>query len=90
MNKEKRAAYDQFGHAGVDPSMGGGGFREAVVSATSLVMSSVIFWRCGRGRAGPQRGSDSALHTGHLLGGSRTRATTVEIRVPSLNALRHL
>ena len=24
---QKRAAYDQFGHAGVDPSMGGGGFR---------------------------------------------------------------
>jgi molecular chaperone DnaJ len=23
---QKRAAYDQFGHAGVDPSMGGGGF----------------------------------------------------------------
>src|SRR3990167_9166093 len=22
---QKRAAYDQFGHAGVDPSMGGGG-----------------------------------------------------------------
>ena len=24
-DKQKRAAYDQFGHAGVDPSMGGGG-----------------------------------------------------------------
>lgn len=23
-DKQKRAAYDQFGHAGVDPSMGGG------------------------------------------------------------------
>jgi molecular chaperone DnaJ len=26
---QKRAAYDQFGHAGVDPSMGAGGFRGA-------------------------------------------------------------
>jgi molecular chaperone DnaJ len=26
---QKRAAYDQFGHAGVDPSMAGGGFRGA-------------------------------------------------------------
>ena len=29
-DSDKRAAYDQFGHAGVDPSasgMGGGGFR---------------------------------------------------------------
>ncbi|EGV35644.1 molecular chaperone DnaJ [Neisseria weaveri] len=25
-DKEKRAAYDQYGHAGVDPNMGGGGF----------------------------------------------------------------
>ena len=25
-NEEKRARYDQFGHAGVDPNMGGGGF----------------------------------------------------------------
>lgn len=25
-DKEKRSAYDQFGHAGVDPNMGGGGF----------------------------------------------------------------
>ncbi|MRR52051.1 MAG: molecular chaperone DnaJ, partial [Rhodocyclaceae bacterium] len=26
MDKEKRAKYDQFGHAGVDPSFGAGGF----------------------------------------------------------------
>jgi molecular chaperone DnaJ len=26
---QKRAAYDQYGHAGVDPNMGGGGFRGA-------------------------------------------------------------
>src|SRR5262245_26907000 len=26
---QKRAAYDQYGHAGVDPSMAGGGFRGA-------------------------------------------------------------
>ena len=25
-DKEKRAAYDQYGHAGVDPNMGAGGF----------------------------------------------------------------
>ena len=25
MDSEKRGAYDQYGHAGVDPSMGGGG-----------------------------------------------------------------
>ena len=25
-DSQKRAAYDQYGHAGVDPNMGGGGF----------------------------------------------------------------
>lgn len=25
-DKEKKAAYDQYGHAGVDPNMGAGGF----------------------------------------------------------------
>ena len=29
MDARKRAAYDQYGHAGVDPSMGGGGFSGA-------------------------------------------------------------
>lgn len=42
---QKRGAYDQYGHAGVDPSMGGfagagaGGFADALV--TSLVTSLV-------------------------------------------------
>jgi len=42
MDKDKRAAYDQFGHAGVDQSMGGGGSK-AAISATFLGMCSVIF-----------------------------------------------
>ena len=41
---QKRAAYDQFGHAGVDPSMGAGVVRAGAVpiSATSSAMCSVI------------------------------------------------
>ncbi len=41
---QKRAAYDQFGHAGVDAGMGGGGRVRPMVpiSATSLAMCLVI------------------------------------------------
>ena len=45
-DQKKRAAYDQFGHAGVDASMGGGhgGFGGGLkVLVMSSVMSSVIF-----------------------------------------------
>jgi preprotein translocase subunit Sec63 len=40
-DEEKRAAYDRFGHAGVDPQMGGGagGFR--VVPVTSAIFSAI-------------------------------------------------
>ena len=47
----KRAAYDQYGHAGVDPSMGGGGagfggqnfpIFSAMCSATSLAAAAVV------------------------------------------------
>ena len=47
----------QFGYAGVDPSMGGGGFQGGSfsVSATCSAISSWWGWRLS---AGPQRGSD--------------------------------
>ena len=37
-DEQKRAAYDQFGHAGVDQSMGGGGIPVAIPSVISLVI----------------------------------------------------
>ncbi len=45
-DSSKRAAYDQYGHAGVDPSMGGGGAASAgrtspISSVTCSVISSV-------------------------------------------------
>ena len=40
---EKRGAYDQFGHAGVDPSMGGGGFQGGVILGASLILLAVSF-----------------------------------------------
>ena len=44
-NASKRAAYDQFGHAGVDQSVGGGGFSGggfAMLSAIFSVIYSVV------------------------------------------------
>ena len=55
----KRAAYDQYGHAGVDPSMGGrpgagaGGFEDIFGD----VFGDIFGGGGGRGR-GPQRGAD--------------------------------
>ena len=61
---EKRAAYDQFGHAGVDPSMGGGagGFGAGAGNFSDIFgdVFGDIFGGGGGGRSrgGPQRGSD--------------------------------
>lgn len=84
---EKRAAYDQFGHAGVDPSMGGG-FGGAGGGSFSDIFGDVfgdIFGGGGRGRGGPQRGSD-LRYTLDISLEDAVRGTTVEIRVPSLSS----
>ncbi|NND69670.1 MAG: molecular chaperone DnaJ [Halioglobus sp.] len=84
-DKEKRAAYDQFGHAGVDPNMGGG--FGAGGGSFSDIFGDVfgdIFGGGGRGRGGPQRGSD-LRYTLDISLEDAVRGTTVEIRVPTLN-----
>ena len=45
-DKDKRARYDQFGHAGVDPNFGaGGGGGSAAASADLEILAiSEIFW----------------------------------------------
>ena len=58
---EKRGAYDQFGHAGVDPSMGGGGFRGGSFSDIFGDVFGDIFGGGGGRRQGPQRGSICAI-----------------------------
>lgn len=83
MDREKRAAYDQFGHAGVDPSMGGGGgFGGGSFSDIFGDVFGDIFGG-GRARGGPQRGSD-LRYTLDISLEDAVRGTTVEIRVPSL------
>jgi molecular chaperone DnaJ len=83
MDRDKRAAYDQFGHAGVDPSMGGGGgFGGGSFSDIFGDVFGDIFGG-GRTRGGPQRGSD-LRYTLDISLEDAVRGTTVEIRVPSL------
>ncbi|RLQ23631.1 molecular chaperone DnaJ [Seongchinamella sediminis] len=89
MDSEKRSAYDQFGHAGVDPNMGGGagGFGAGSFSDIFGDVFGDIFGGGGggRGRGGPQRGSD-LRYTLDISLEDAVRGTTVEIRVPSLSA----
>lgn len=84
MDKDKRAAYDQFGHAGVDQSMGGGGFQGGNFSDIFGDVFGDIFGGGGGGRrGGPQRGSD-LRYTLEITLEEAVRGTTTEIRVPSL------
>ncbi|NOQ89503.1 MAG: molecular chaperone DnaJ [Gammaproteobacteria bacterium] len=82
----KRAAYDQYGHAGVDPSMGGGPGRGA--GGFEDVFGDVfgdIFGGGGGGRRqrAQQRGSDLQYNL-ELSLEDAVFGTEVKIRVPTL------
>ncbi len=84
----KRSAYDQYGHAGVDPQMGGAGgagFGGANFSDIFGDVFSDFFGgqRGGGQRGGAQRGSD-LRYTLDLDLEDAVRGTTVTIRVPTL------
>lgn len=87
-DENKRSAYDQFGHAGVDQQggFGGGGFGGG--GSFSDIFGDVfgdIFGGGGggRGRGGPARGSD-LRYTLDLDLEDAVRGTSVKIRVPTL------
>lgn len=82
---KKRSAYDQFGHAGVDPSMGGGaGFGGANFSDIFGDVFGDIFGGGGsRGRGGPQRGSDLRYNLEITLE-EAVAGTEVKIQIPTL------
>ena len=78
---QKRAAYDQFGHAGVDQSMGGG--SQGGAGGFSDVFGDVfndIFGASGGGRQS-HRGADLRYHLELSLEDAVT-GTTVKIRIP--------
>jgi len=87
---QKRQAYDQFGHAGVDQQgMGGfgGGFGGGGASFSDIFgdVFGDIFGGAGGGRArgGPQRGSDLRYNLEVDLEDA-VHGATVKIRVPTL------
>ena len=87
-NPSKRSAYDQYGHAGVDPQMGAGGGAGFGGQNFSDIFGDVFsdFFGGQRGggqRGGAQRGSD-LRYTLDLDLEDAVRGTTVTIRVPTL------
>jgi len=83
-NEQKRAAYDQFGHAGVEGQSGMGGGAEGFGSFSDIFgdVFGDIFGG-GRGRGGPSRGSD-LRYTLDLSLEDAVRGTSVKIKVPTL------
>ncbi len=86
-DSNKRATYDRLGHAGFDPSMGGGGFGGGAEANFSDIFGSVfgdIFGGGGgRGQQRSNRGSD-LRYTLEITLEDAVHGTKVTIRVPSL------
>jgi molecular chaperone DnaJ len=81
----KRAAYDQFGHAGVEGAGGMGGGAGGFGNFSDIFgdVFGDIFGAAGRGRGGPSRGAD-LRYTLELSLEDAVRGTTVQIKVPTL------
>ena len=82
---QKRAAYDQYGHAGVDGNagMGGGTGAGNFSDIFGDVFGDIFGGGGGRRRGGPSRGSD-LRYTLDLSLEDAVKGTTVKIRVPTL------
>lgn len=87
---QKRAAYDQYGHAGVDPNMGGGhgGFGGGAGGFGDIFgdVFGDIFGAGGGGhsRSSVQRGADLRYQLDLSLE-EAVKGTTKKIRIPTLN-----
>ncbi len=84
---QKRAAYDQYGHAGVEGAggMGGGGFGGGGFSDIFGDVFGDIFGGGGGGRGGPARGADLRYNLDLSLE-EAVKGKTVKIKVPTLVA----
>jgi molecular chaperone DnaJ len=88
---QKRAAYDQYGHAGVDPQagMGGGGFGGAgtggFADAFSDIFGDIFGGRAGGGggRSNVYRGADLRYNLEISLE-EAARGTETKIRIPTM------
>lgn len=85
-DQRKRAAYDQFGHAGIDPSMGGGagGFNFSdVFGDIGDIFGDIFGGKRGGGGRQAQRGAD-LRYTIELTLEQVVHGTTVQIKIPTL------
>ncbi len=82
---KKRGAYDQYGHAGVDQSMGAGAGAGGFSDAFGDIFGDIFGGRGGgsaRGRGGPARGSDLRYNLEISLE-EAAKGTTTTIKIPS-------
>ncbi len=85
-DQNKRAMYDQHGHAGVDGAGGMGGGGEGFGNFSDVfgdVFGDIFGGGGGGGRRGPSRGSD-LRYTLDLSLEDAVKGTTVKIKVPTL------
>lgn len=82
-DSQKRAAYDQFGHAGVDPQAGAGFGGAAGFSDIFESVFDDIFGRGARGGTRVYRGADLRYDLDLPLE-EAVRGTEVKIRIPTL------
>jgi molecular chaperone DnaJ len=80
---EKRAAYDQYGHAGVDASAGGGPGFSGFADAFGDIFGDIFGG--GRGRSNVYRGADLRYNLEIALE-EAARGTETKIRVPAMEA----
>lgn len=83
-DSQKRAAYDQFGHEGVDASMGGGGFRGGAGGFSDIfgdVFNDIFGAGGGGGRQQAYRGADLRYRLDLTLE-EAVAGTTSKINIP--------
>ena len=83
---QKRAAYDQFGHAGVDPSAGGAaGAGAGFGDAFGDIFGDIFGGGGGRGRSNVYRGADLRYNLEVTLE-QAARGTELKIRIPTMES----
>ena len=83
---QKKAAYDQYGHAGVEGAAGMGGGAQGFGNFSDIfgdVFGDIFGGGGGGGRGGPSRGAD-LRYTLDLSLEEAVKGTTVKIKVPTL------
>ena len=80
----KRAAYDQYGHAGVDASAGNGAGAQGFGDAFSDIFGDIFGGRGGGGRSNVHRGSDLRYNLEITLE-QAARGTEKKFRIPAMD-----